>query len=128
MKRFPILDSVGIACIPWDMIAPHEAQALKNHGQTIARLAERGGLSAAEAVAVLNGQRLGAIGTNWSVRILIHKVSDFMAEQRGEVETQAHLENLHRKVICMLKSYLDWGLEPQLADLIRNDIRLLERM
>ena len=39
--------------IPLAMIAPHEAQAWVNHGQTLARLAERGGLSACEAVAVL---------------------------------------------------------------------------
>ena len=39
--------------IPWDVIEPHEEQALKNHGQTLKRLAERGGLSVCEAVAVL---------------------------------------------------------------------------
>ncbi len=35
------------------MIAVHEQQALRNHSETVARLAERGGLSACEAVAVL---------------------------------------------------------------------------
>jgi hypothetical protein len=39
--------------LPWNVIAPHEDQALKNHGQTLARLRERGGLSACEAVAIL---------------------------------------------------------------------------
>jgi hypothetical protein len=39
--------------IPWELIAPHEAQAQRNHSQTLKRLAERGGLSACEAVAVL---------------------------------------------------------------------------
>lgn len=39
--------------VPWEMILPHEKQALRNHSQTIQRLAERGGLSACEAVAVL---------------------------------------------------------------------------
>ena len=43
--------------IPLAMIAPHEAQAWVNHGQTLARLAERGGLSACEAVAVLEDRR-----------------------------------------------------------------------
>lgn len=39
--------------IPWAVIAPHEGQALKNHQQTLERLAQRGGLDPAEAVAVL---------------------------------------------------------------------------
>lgn len=39
--------------IPWAMIQPHERQAHANHSQTLKRLAERGGLSASEAMAVL---------------------------------------------------------------------------
>lgn len=43
--------------IPWGLIQQHEAQALHNHcGQTLKRLAERHGLSAMEAVAVLDNQ------------------------------------------------------------------------
>lgn len=42
--------------IPWAMLAPHEAQALLNHGQTLERLAERGGLSPSEACDVLLGR------------------------------------------------------------------------
>lgn len=40
--------------ISWSLIEPHEEQANRNHGQTLERLAERGGLSVYEAVAVLN--------------------------------------------------------------------------
>lgn len=44
--------------IPWELIGPHEAQAQANHGgQTLKRLAERGGLSAGEAVAVIEDRR-----------------------------------------------------------------------
>ncbi len=50
-KRFPILNTVGF--IPLAAIAPHENQALKNHYQTLERLAERGGLAWSEALAVL---------------------------------------------------------------------------
>jgi hypothetical protein len=39
--------------IPWAMIEPHEAQARKNHYQSLERLNERGGLSPCEIVAVL---------------------------------------------------------------------------
>jgi antitoxin (DNA-binding transcriptional repressor) of toxin-antitoxin stability system len=42
--------------IPWAVIAPHARQAWINHSQTLERLAERGGLSAAEAVAVLDNR------------------------------------------------------------------------
>lgn len=43
-----------IVGLPWEMIAPHEQQAQRNHGgQTLKRLAERGGLSNSEALAVL---------------------------------------------------------------------------
>lgn len=43
--------------LPWDLIAPHEAQAQRNHSQSLERLAERGGLGTCEAVAVLEGRR-----------------------------------------------------------------------
>jgi hypothetical protein len=59
-KLFPILTSVRdrrlgerLRSIPWSLIESHEAQAKTNHDQTLKRLAERGGLGASEAVAVL---------------------------------------------------------------------------
>lgn len=43
--------------IPWAMIQEHEEQALDNHcGQSLERLAQRGGLSPSEAFAVLRDQ------------------------------------------------------------------------
>lgn len=40
--------------VPWEFVKPHERQARANHGgQSLARLAERGGLSVDELVAVL---------------------------------------------------------------------------
>lgn len=41
------------ACVPLSLVLPHERQADRNHGQTLHRLAERGGLSACELAAVL---------------------------------------------------------------------------
>ena len=49
----PIQDPRGVEDIPWGVIAPHEAQAQRNHGQSLERLAERGGLGVCEAVAIL---------------------------------------------------------------------------
>lgn len=43
----------GGPCVPWDLIAPHEKQAQKNHGQSLDRLAERGGITPGEALAIL---------------------------------------------------------------------------
>jgi lambda repressor-like predicted transcriptional regulator len=39
------------------LFVPHEAQAQANHGQSVARLSERGGLSPCEAVAILLDRR-----------------------------------------------------------------------
>lgn len=39
--------------IPWSLIRRHEKQVQRNHYQSAARLAERGGLAPSEAVAVL---------------------------------------------------------------------------
>lgn len=64
MKQFPILiDFRGTpgpcpSSIPWEAIAPYDAQAQINHGgQSLERLAERGGLSAAEAFLVMHGRK-----------------------------------------------------------------------
>lgn len=42
-----------VVCLPWAMMLEHQAQALKNHDQTILTLANRCGLSPCEALAVL---------------------------------------------------------------------------
>lgn len=49
-RLFPIRGGPAIA---WYLMTPHERQAQRNHDQTLRRLAERGGLSPCEAVAVL---------------------------------------------------------------------------
>ena len=58
MKEFPIMTNKGKEYIPYDIIKPHEEQALKNHcGQTLDRLAARGGLSWEEDYAVLKDSK-----------------------------------------------------------------------
>jgi hypothetical protein len=39
--------------VPWELVAPHEEQAMRNHDQTLKRLAERGGLDPCELFCVL---------------------------------------------------------------------------
>lgn len=59
-RTFPVLnhkrDNFPLASVPWEFVAPHEAQARRNHDQTLRRLAERGGLSAKEMLAVVTGR------------------------------------------------------------------------
>lgn len=78
-KPFPILSSslreamphvrLGsahfmVVHLPWELMAIHEKQAMRNHNQTLERLAERGGLSACEAVAVLRDRAWQAMKPN----------------------------------------------------------------
>lgn len=52
LKGIPYLP----VCMPWEMLAPHERQAKSNHGgQTLQRLADRGGLAPCEALAIMDG-------------------------------------------------------------------------
>ena len=51
-EMFPIQDGPSV---PWAYMAPHEAQARKNHGQTLEGLAKRGGLGCAEAWVIVHG-------------------------------------------------------------------------
>lgn len=51
-KKFPILETNEF--IDWNLIAPHEKQAMENHcGQTLEQLARRHGLSWYELLCVL---------------------------------------------------------------------------
>lgn len=53
-KLFPILGDDQIKALPWYVFEPHEKQAQCNHSQSLARLAQRGGLGIEEAYCVLN--------------------------------------------------------------------------
>ncbi len=57
--RFPVMtDFGGGFSIPWSVVAPFERQASLNHGgQTLERLAERGGLSPRELWHMMHGRR-----------------------------------------------------------------------
>jgi hypothetical protein len=62
-RPFPVLLSYNELpncprSVPWSLLAPHEEQALRNHDQTLKRLAERGGLGVAEMVCVIDGKDL----------------------------------------------------------------------
>jgi len=67
-SRFPVLNSLKNpdipTSVPWWLVAPHERQAMRNHGgQTLARLAERGGLSPLELYKIVHDQ-----GFSWPTK------------------------------------------------------------
>lgn len=58
---FPVLDYAEIPgspkIVPWEFIAPHAKQALVNHQQTLEQLAERGGCTPCEIVAIVEERK-----------------------------------------------------------------------
>lgn len=76
----PIMGAALLSEIPFAMIAPHEAQALRNHSQSLERLAQRGGLAACEAIDIIEGRRWGsAKPCIENERYLINKVRAWRA-------------------------------------------------
>lgn len=61
-RHFPILlskserDAFSWApkSVPWSVVAPHEEQSIRNHGQSLSQLASRGGLRPIELRAVMS--------------------------------------------------------------------------
>lgn len=59
-KLFKIMDPPP-GCprhLPWELVAPHEGQALDNHDQSLETLHSRGGLDPVELYLVMTGQKL----------------------------------------------------------------------
>lgn len=72
----PIMSSKYLKSMPMAML--NEKQAQKNHGQSLERLAERGGLCAAEALAIMDGLRWGEVKVcDENDRLLFRRVEEF---------------------------------------------------
>jgi hypothetical protein len=93
-RRFPVLG--GGFGVPWAMVAPHEPQARDNHGQTLQRLAERGGLSWAELLCVLESRR-------WRYG---RELSDEDAKPKVLALVEAYDQDANRRLITSLESAL----------------------
>lgn len=63
--------------VPWAMLAPYEWQAKRHHDQTLQRLAERGGLSPCEMVAVLEGRDHRTMADGAAIKSLKKKISAY---------------------------------------------------
>ena len=76
----PIMGATLMSGIPFAMLVPHEAQALANHGQSLDRLAQRGGLCVSEAISILEGRTWGSVAICIeNERYLINKVREYRA-------------------------------------------------
>lgn len=76
----PIMGATIVSEIPFALIAPHEKQAHTNHYQSLDKLASRGGLSACEALAILEDRRWHAMPDSLEAqRLLINKVREWRA-------------------------------------------------
>lgn len=63
-EMFPIMNSPTLRAVPWSLMAPAEVSVRRNHMQTLERLAQRGGLSACEALCALRGDDIRTIFRN----------------------------------------------------------------
>lgn len=81
---FPILNDPVLKGIPWSALKPHEAQAQRNHSQTLNRLASRGGLSACEAVAIMLDRPWSRVSQGWARAKLLCLVWDLEREAAGK--------------------------------------------
>lgn len=57
-ESMPIMSSKHLKSMPMAML--DENQAMRNHGQTLKRLAERGGLGPTEALCIMDSVRWGS--------------------------------------------------------------------
>lgn len=65
------------AGVPWAVICAHEKQAQANHGQTLRGLANRGGLSWCEMLAVLEDRKWRKMDADHAQRAVLNHVSIF---------------------------------------------------
>lgn len=68
-EPYPILGSKPQQYIPRGLLTKHDGQAWVNHGQSLSQLAKRGGLSWAEALAIIENK-------NWKDALHDDKVAE----------------------------------------------------
>lgn len=73
-KLFPISDGPSV---PWRVLRPHEKQCRINHDQSLEAIANRGGLSSAEAWCIVNDQTWRVATNTWSLEHLKKMWKDY---------------------------------------------------
>lgn len=72
-----------LTTVPLSFVEPHESQAKHNHGgQSLQRLAERGGLSPAELVAVVEDRKWSNMADDEALRLIKILVKEHL-DKRG---------------------------------------------
>jgi len=72
----PVMSSKYLKSMPMAML--NEKQAQKNHGQSLERLAERGGICPSEALSIMDGLHWGAVRVcDENDRLLLRRVEKF---------------------------------------------------
>lgn len=84
---FPIHDP-DITSVPWALMVPHGAASLVNYGLTLAQLADRGGVTPAEAVALIEDRPFTVMG--------LHTARDQLREYARGVEVPALATAVYR--------------------------------
>jgi hypothetical protein len=82
--EFPIMNEgfpLAPSSVPWEFVAPFEAGAQRNHSQSLARLAERGGLSVYELLAIIENTRWKAVPPQEAVAKLKGYLSEFESKR-----------------------------------------------
>lgn len=78
-KDMPIMLELGkkwSRTVPFSML--NEEWAQKNHGQSLQRLAERGGLGACEAIAIIDKRRWHLISRELALEMLAQRLDQFL--------------------------------------------------
>lgn len=125
-RMFPIQDGPDI---PWSAISPFEKQALKNHRQTLTRLAERGGLGVGEAIGVLRCLPYGS-GDHYRLplreQILLLQGLTAPASRASVPEAEAdEFEESAERTVASIAAMLGWGYVPW-RHILEADIRALK--
>lgn len=80
-RRYPILGSKPRHTVPAFVVEAHEAQCQRNHYQTTARCAERGGLSWCELAAVLEDRPFRNMATDVAIERCMQIVEGAIAAE-----------------------------------------------
>lgn len=83
-RQFPIVHDEIVKSIPWAVLEPHEAQAIKNHKCPLEKLAAMGGLSPEEVLAIVEGRAWERMGFSEARQ----KLLDYVAGATGKPVTR----------------------------------------
>lgn len=101
---FPVLGGRDVKFyVPMDFVEPHEQQAQRNHSQSLKRLAERGGLSPCELLAVIEDRDWRKIGDAEAWMSIFGHYRAFVSRTKFPPEEVAILKKLLERAKFVLE-------------------------